>query len=157
MQVLKFPKNYHAEFGLNYSLTNTNTAQEGYRPFEGQNAFANVIQTPINIPFTEIRDYKNPFHDLNGYYGSYSTNPYFILNEYLNDGKFNNVLGNFSLKYDILKNWFVRGSVGLNNVTRTIETGVPIYKSPEQLVWVDDLELTTRNTRNESFGLYSKH
>ena len=149
-------KKLSSEFGFNYSLVNTNTAQEGYRPFDGQNAYANAIQAAVNIPYTELRDYNSPFHDLNGYYGSYSTNPYYILNEYLNDGQFNNLLGNFSLKYDILDNWFVKGTVGLNNVTRVIETGVPKFSSPLQLVWVDDLELTTRDTRHESLGEYTK-
>jgi TonB-linked SusC/RagA family outer membrane protein len=145
-----------SDFGINYSMINTNTAQEGYRPFEGQNSYANVIQTPVNIPFNELRDYKNPFHDLNGYYGSYSTNPYFILNEYINEGKFNNLIGNISLNYELLKNLNIKATAGLNNVVRSVETGVPIYSSPEQLVWTDNLELTTRNTRNKSVGEYSR-
>lgn len=152
----KLSEKLESSFGISYVNTRLNTAQEGYRPFEGQNAYANVIQSPVNIPLNEVRDYKNPFHDLNGWYGSYSTNPYFILNEYINDGQFDNVLGNFSLKYNFTDKFNVTGKIGVNNVSRVIESAVPVYSSPTQLVWVDNLELTTRNTRNESFGEYTK-
>ena len=143
-------------FGVNYTNTKLNTAQEGYRPFEGQNAYANAIQAPVNIPYTEVRDYKSPFHDLNGWYGSYSTNPYFILNEYGNDGNFDNILANVGLTYNLFKGFDLSGRFGINMINRTVETSIPKHSSPTQLVWVDDLALTTRNTRNSNPGLYSK-
>ena len=143
-------------FGVNFSNTRLNTAQEGYRPFEGQNAYANAIQAPVNIPYQELRDYNSPFHNLEGFYGSYSTNPYFILNEYVNEGDFNNFLGSVQLKYDLFDNFNITTVMGLNTINRTIETAIPSYTSPTQLVWVDDLALTTRNTRNNSPGLYTK-
>ncbi len=143
-------------FGLTYANTKLNTAQEGYRPFEGQNAYANAIQAPVNIPYTEIRDYNSPFHDVNGFYGSYSTNPYFILNEYVNDGRFDNYLGNVEVNYQIIDNLSISGNLGLNSINRTLEAAIPIYTPDEQLVWVDDLELVTRNTRNISPGQYTK-
>lgn len=152
----KLSNKLSSNFGFNYAGTVLNTAQEGYRPFEGQNAYANAIQAPVNIPYTEVKDYTNPFHDLNGWYGSYSTNPYFILNEYLNEGKFNNFLANIGLKYDLTDDLNFTANVGFNQVNRTIETAVPIYSSPLQLVWVDDLALTTRDTRNASPGEYTK-
>jgi len=149
-------KKLSTNFGFNYAGTILNTAQEGYRPFEGQNAYANAIQAPITIPYNEVRDYTSPFHDLAGWYGSYSSNPYFILNEYLNEGKFNNFLANLGLKYNLTDDLNITANVGFNQVNRTIETATPIHTPPEQLVWVNNLGLTTRNTRNGSLGEYSK-
>lgn len=145
-----------SNFGITYSKKVLNTAQEGYRPFEAQNAYANAIQAPVNIPYTEVKDYKSPFQDLNGFYGSYSSNPYFILNEYINDGNIDNFFGNIELKYDLLENLSVTARAGLNTVNTIIETAVPSYTSPTQLVWTDDLQLTTRNTRQNSLGEYNK-
>lgn len=152
----KLSERLNSNFGFNYAGTILNTAQEGYRPFEGQNAYANAIQAPVTIPYNEVRDYTSPFHNLEGWYGSYSSNPYFILNEYLNEGKFNNFLANLGLKYDFTDDLNVTANIGLNQVNRVIETAIPIHTPPEQLVWVNNLGLTTRNTRNGSPGEYSK-
>ena len=68
-----------SDFKISYANTNQNTAQEGSRAFEGNNAYAMAIQSPVNIPLSELRDYTNPFYDINGYWGSYnSVNPYYI-------------------------------------------------------------------------------
>ena len=147
-----------SDFKVSYAHINQNTAQEGSRAFEGNNAYAMVIQSPVNIPFGELRDYKSPFHDINGYWGSYSSvNPYFILNEYGNDGKINNFLGNASLTYTPIKNLELKGQFGTNVVNTGIETWAPPVKPAQQLVWVDDFQLTTRNSRQVTLGSFSKY
>ena len=144
------------EFGFNYSNINMNTAQEGYRPFEGQNAYANAIQAPINIPYNELRDYNSPFHGFEGYYGSYSSNPYMILNTYINDGRINNFLGNLSLRYNLFKNFNLLGRIGMNYVNSLIETAVPVYQYADHLIWADHLELVSRGGRHNSIGEYRR-
>ncbi len=143
-------------FGVSYAVSDIKTAQEGYRPFDGQNAYANAVQSPVNIPYSEVRDYNSPFHDLNGFYGSYSINPYFILNEFQNDGRFNNLLGNFALTYKLRDNLKLIGTIGVNNIESTLESNVPIFAYSDHLVWVDDLALTSRGGRQVSPGNYSK-
>ncbi|GAA5225215.1 TonB-dependent receptor domain-containing protein [Membranihabitans marinus] len=143
------------DFGVNYSILELNTATEGYRPFEGLNAYANAIQAPVNIPYSEIRDYTSPFHDLNGFYGSYSINPYYILNEYKSEGKFNNLLANASVKYNILEGLDLVGRIGLNSVSRNVNESIPRYAYADQLVWGDDFELVSRGGRHNSPGEYS--
>ena len=146
----------NAEFGVNFSKSDINTAQEGYRPFDGQNAYANAIQAPVNIPYNELKDYNNPYHGLSGYYGSYSTNPYYILNEYGNNGKFDNFLTNLGLSYDLFKNFKLKGRVGINSISGQIETTVPVFAYTDHIVWVDDLATTTRGGRFSSVGEYGK-
>ncbi|MBK8825314.1 MAG: hypothetical protein IPO26_01115 [Saprospiraceae bacterium] len=94
----KFTEKLSSEFGITYANINQNTTQEGSRAFEGQNAYASALQSPVNIPYNELRDYNNPFHSFGGYCGTYTVNPYFIANEYTNNGKINNLLGNFSFE-----------------------------------------------------------
>jgi len=143
-----------ADFGVNFSKSKINTAQEGYRPFDGQNAYANAIQAPINIPYNELRDYKNPYHGFEGYYGSYSTNPYYILNEFTNAGNFDNLLTNVGLKYNVFKNFDISGRIGINSVSGQTETAVPIFGYADHIVWVDDLGQTSRGGRFTSAGEY---
>lgn len=149
-------KRFSADFGVNFAKSKVNTAQEGYRPFDGQNAYANAIQAPVNIPYDELRDYTNPYHGFEGYYGSYSSNPYFILNEYGNSGAFDNFLTNVGLKYDLTSNFNITGRIGLNAISGQTETYVPIYSYPTHIVWVDDLQQTTRGGRSNSTGIYNK-
>ncbi len=50
---------------------------------QGQSAaspYAQILGTPRDIPITELRDYENnKFNTLAGYYGAYTTNPYYLL------------------------------------------------------------------------------
>lgn len=152
----KLSERLTSDFSINYSLVDQNTVQEGYRPFEGQNAYANAIQAPVNIPYSELRDYNNPFHSFTGYYGSYTANPYFILNENVNNGKIGNLLSNAQLKYDLTDNWNIVGKIGLNNVRTDITQAVPQYAYTEHFIWGDGLGWTPRGNRAFNDGYYSE-
>ena len=144
-----------SDFKISYSNVKSNTVQEGSRAFEGNNAYAMAIQSPVNIPFTELRDYKSPFHDINGYWGSYSSvNPYYILNEYGNEADIDNVLANASLTYNFLENLSITGRFGGNIVNLQTDIWTPSYEPAQQLVWTDNLATATRNTRHVSLGAY---
>lgn len=152
----KLSDKLRSDFKVSYANVKQNTAQEGSRAFDGNNAWASVLQSPINIPISELRDYKNGYHGIDGYWGSYnSTNPYFILNEYGNEGNIQNFLGNGSLTYDIMKGLSVTGKFGTNIISTTIETSTPKYKPKLQQVWGNDLALTERDTRYASLGEYT--
>ncbi len=150
-------KRLSADFGVNFSKSTINTTQEGYRPFDGQNAYANAIQAPINIPYNELRDYKNPYHGFGGYYGSYSVNPYYILNEFGNEGNFDNLLTNVGLKYNLFKNFNLLGRVGINSISGLTETYVPVFAYEDHIVWGNDLSQTPRGGRYKSVGEYGKN
>lgn len=150
----KLSERLTSQFGLNYSWTEMNTATEGYRPFEGLNPYAMAIQAPVNIPYHELRDYKNPFHGFEGYYGSYTINPYFLLNEYGSLGKFNNLFTNFSLNYKLIDGLELIGRIGVNNVSRDINESIPRYAYVNHLIWGDDFALSSRGGRHSSPGKY---
>lgn len=144
-----------SDFKVSYASINQNTAQEGSRAFEGNNAYSMAVQSPVNIPFGELRDYKSPFHDIDGYWGSYSSvNPYYILNEYGNDADINNFLGNASVSYDVLPGLTLVGRFGANVINTTIDTWTPVFTPKQQLVWGDDFSLATRDTKHSSLGEY---
>ena len=151
----KLSEKLQSDFKVSYAKVDQNTAQEGSRAFEGNNAYAMAVQSPVNIPFTELRDYNSPFHGINGYWGSYSSvNPYFILNEYGNEGSIDNILANASLTYNFLDNLSVTGRFGGNLVTTRTEVWTPTFSPAQQLVWTDDLQIATRDTKHSSLGEY---
>ncbi len=154
----KLSEKLKANFKFSYANVKQNTSQEGSRAFEGNNAYAMAVQSPITIPFNELRDYTSPFHDTEGYWGSYSSvNPYFILNEYGNEADINNFLANTSLTYQLFKDLSITGTFGGNSVTTQVDTWTPSYSPGQQLIWGDDLELVTRNGRHESLGDYTNY
>lgn len=154
----KLSERLSSNFKVSYANTNQNTAQEGSRAFEGNNPYSMAVQSPVNIPFGELRDYTSPFHDINGYWGSYSSvNPYYILNEYGNEGKINNFLGNASLNYKLMEGLTLTGKFGGNVVNTNIDTWSPSFTPDQQLVWTDDLALATRNTKHSSIGDFTNY
>ncbi len=154
----KLSEKLRSDFKVSYANVRQNTAQEGARPFEGNNAYAMAVQSPVNIPFTELKDYNSPFHDINGYWGSYSSvNPYYILNEYGNEANINNFIGNASLTYEIFDGLSLTGRFGGNIVNTTTDVWTPPFTPNEQLVWTDGLQVAPRNTKHESLGSYTSY
>ncbi len=151
----KLSDKLESTFKLSYANVKQNTIQEGSRAFEGNNAYASALQSPVNIPFDELRDYNSPFHDTDGYWGSYSSvNPFYILNEYGNEANIDNILGNASLKYNFLDNLSITGRFGGNIINTQTDIWTPRFSPNQQIVWTDNFETTTRDTRHNSLGEY---
>lgn len=150
----KMSEKLNAQFSVNYANVDQNTTLEGYRPFEGQNAYANAVQSPVNIPFNELRDYNSPFHDFGGYYGSYTSNPFFILNEFENRGVVNNFLGSFQLNYEPIENLNLMGRVGANFVNTEVNESTPVYAYEPHIAWENNLQYGERGNRANNAGEY---
>lgn len=147
-----------SDFKISYANVRQNTAQEGSRAFEGNNAYAMALQSPVNIPLTELRNYTSPFHDIDGYWGSYSSvNPYYILNEYGNEANIDNFLANASITYELFKNLSVTGRFGGNIVSTQTNVWTPSYTPAQQIVWTDDLQQSVRDTKHSSIGDYTNY
>ncbi|MES2773100.1 MAG: SusC/RagA family TonB-linked outer membrane protein [Bacteroidota bacterium] len=76
----------------------------------GGSVYNAVLQTPRNIPLTELKDLRNPYNSIGGffdangnetfgYYGGYTVNPYYLIQNYHNKNDVDRVTGNFSLTY----------------------------------------------------------
>ena len=96
-----------SSFSLNYSRVNSNLVGGGQG---GGSVYNNVLQTPRNIPLTDMKDLNNPYYSIGGvfdaegneafgYYGAYTINPYYVLKSYNNRNNVDRVLGNFSITY----------------------------------------------------------
>ena len=96
-----------SSISINYSRINSNMIGGGQG---GGSVYNNVLQTPRNIPLTDLKDLNNPYNsigghfdaqgnELFGYYGAYTINPYYLLQAYENRNNVDRVLGNFSLTY----------------------------------------------------------
>lgn len=100
------------KFNSTASITYTKSGGDLAISGQGNSVFNQLIQTPRNISILELKDYMNPFNDLEGYYSPFTENPYWILNEnkYTND--VNRLLGNVQLGYDLNDNFKIMGRIG---------------------------------------------
>lgn len=147
-----FTEQVTSSLNLSYSNVDQNTAQEGSRAFEGQNPYAAAIQAPNTIPYDHLRNYNSPFHGFEGYYGSYTTNPYFILNEFVNNGKIDNFLASLSVNYSPIENLSISTRIGTNYVSLNRKVITPQYEYLPHFVWGENLELSERGNRQTSEG-----
>jgi TonB-linked SusC/RagA family outer membrane protein len=66
---------------------------------QGNSPYDQVLQTPRDISLLELKDYKSKFNDLNGYYGAYTVNPYYLLGEDSYTSTLDRILGNVNVGY----------------------------------------------------------
>ena len=110
---------------LNYAYQKNNFVQTG-QGFE--NMYNSIMQTPRDIAISELEDLNNPFNTPGYYYTPYSVmNPYYILNNHLNENESERFYGKFQVDYDFLK-WFkLTYRIGLDTSTAHHHTGMPNY------------------------------
>ena len=85
-----------------YSSASINYVRaKGDLSIQGQanSPYDQVLQTPRDISLLELRDYRNKFNDLNGYYGAYTVNPWYLLGEDSYESIVDRILGNVNIGY----------------------------------------------------------
>ncbi len=90
---------------LNYSNISSVLPSGGQRD---ASIYDQILQTPRDIPITEGKNLEDPFNAYNdvtgqyGFYGAYTTNPYFVLNNFRNTNSVDRIIGNINVTY---KGW----------------------------------------------------
>lgn len=102
----KFNNKFSASIGVNYSRINSNLVQGGQGP---GSVYDQLLQTPRDIPIDKLGDLSNPYNgygflnergeQVYGFYGGYTVNPYYILQNYRNENDVDRVVGNFTITY----------------------------------------------------------
>jgi len=118
--------NFTASISFNYNKIQSNTPSSG----QGTNGIWNyLMQTPRDIPINKMGDLNNKYNGYDpvtntyGYYGAFTVNPYWVLQNYSNLDDVNRVNGNVNLSYKPL-NW-------LNIVERV---GIDSYSDRRKLI-----------------------
>jgi TonB-linked SusC/RagA family outer membrane protein len=72
-----FAHNFYSSASVNYIRATGDLSTQG----QGSSPYDQVLQTPRDISLLELKDYRNKFNDLNGFYGAYTVNPWYLLGE----------------------------------------------------------------------------
>jgi TonB-linked SusC/RagA family outer membrane protein len=136
----KFSEKLRSDFSITYAKLNQRGATEGGYPFgysSGTPAMAFATQTPSNIPFNELRDWNSPYHDFKGFYGQYSINPYYILDNQEVRNTVDNMISNISTTYTPFKDFNITGRVATNFTTSNITEKGPKFSYEKAGSWSD--------------------
>ena len=150
----QFTDKLSSTFSFNYTKVDQRGATEGGYPFgysSGTPAYAFALQTPINIPFDEMRDYNSPYQDFKGFYAQYSINPYYILDQQSVRNKVDNVIATTSLNYQIVKGLTLTGRASSNFSISSVTENNPQFAYARTLSWSDG-ELSDFNSPRTSFS-----
>lgn len=90
---------FYTSATLNYIRAKGDLTVQG----QGNSPYDQVLQTPRDISLLELKDYHNQFNDLNGYYGAYTVNPWYLLGEDSYTSVVDRVLGNVQIGYKPVK------------------------------------------------------
>ncbi|MBK8955885.1 MAG: SusC/RagA family TonB-linked outer membrane protein [Saprospiraceae bacterium] len=136
----QFSDKWRSDFRINYSKLNQRGATEGGYPFgysSGTPAMSFATQTPSNIPFEELRDYNSPYHDFKGFYGQYSINPYFILDNQDLRNSVDNVLSSASLSFSPTEKLSFTGRISTNFISSSVTEKGPKFAYEHAYTWAD--------------------
>ncbi len=90
---------FYSSASINYIRAKGDLSVQG----QGSSPYDQVLQTPRDISLLELKDYKNKFNDLNGYYGAYTVNPWYILGEDSYTSVMDRILGNAQVGFKPVK------------------------------------------------------
>ncbi|MBK6937744.1 MAG: SusC/RagA family TonB-linked outer membrane protein [Chitinophagaceae bacterium] len=104
---------FKASYSVNYTKGNYDvTAGSSFGNGRDYSVMWNVFNTPMQIPITRFKDWKNEFNsdgspnwaNPNYYFNDYYYNPYFMVDNFRNVGKSDDLFGNVELNYKAT-NW----------------------------------------------------
>ncbi|MEO7984543.1 MAG: TonB-dependent receptor, partial [Bacteroidota bacterium] len=84
---------------INYIRSKGDLSVQG----QGNSPYDQILQTPRDISLLELKDYKNKFNDLNGFYGAYTVNPWYYLGEDSYTSVMDRILGNVQVGFKPVK------------------------------------------------------
>lgn len=90
---------FYSSASINYIRAKGDLSVQG----QGTSPYDQVLQTPRDISLLELKDYRTRFNDLNGFYGAYTVNPWYILGEDSYTSVMDRILGNAQIGYKPVK------------------------------------------------------
>ena len=129
----------------------------------------NLINTPIQIPITEFRDWRNDkFSNPNYYFNDYYYNPYWTVDNFRQVGRSDDILGNVQLDYK-MTNWLsftYRLGATVSSASSKATQGAFVYNAfvkasgksnaVDLNAAVQDQSLTQNRINSELFGTAQK-
>lgn len=131
---------FSEKFSSQASVGYTNITSQ--LPLGGQtnSTYASIFQQPRDAPIVDFRDLSNPYNGTftgadgtayYGYYGAYTKNPYFLIQNYKNNNTVERIQGNVSLTYKPFAGLDITERIGADVYSdRRYEKGAKYFYQP---------------------------
>ncbi len=121
-----------ASFDANYVRKNINQARGGQGGSSGATTFQELMQNPVDISYSrDLKDYNNPYNNVDNYYTWYAQNPYWVINNNTSNYQDDRVYGKIELSYDIIKGLKAVGRLGGDFTNSRTKSQAAIMKPSE--------------------------
>ena len=115
-------KNFTFSTSVNYAYQKNSFATTG----QGLSMYNSVMQTPRDVSLIGMQDLTDPFNTPGYYYTPYGvTNPYYVLENYMNEYESERFYGKFQVDYDFLKYFKFTYRMGFDTTTGQSNIGEP--------------------------------
>jgi hypothetical protein len=133
MAATKEYNKFKAAYSINYTKGNYDvTAGSTFGNGRDFTVYWNLINTPMQIPLTRFKDWRNDyFSSPDGYFNDYYSNPYFMIDNFRQKGRTEDIFGNVELNYKATDwlNFTYRMGATISNATSKA-TGGALQYSP---------------------------
>jgi TonB-linked SusC/RagA family outer membrane protein len=101
MTALKEYNRFKASFNVNYTYSKYDVnAGSSFGNGRDYTPYWNLINTPMQIPVTQFKDWRNDFwSNPNHYFNDYYYNPYWLVDQFRSRGRTDDILGNVELNF----------------------------------------------------------
>jgi TonB-linked SusC/RagA family outer membrane protein len=125
----KLSKNLTSRVGIQYSrIQQRALLGASFNTTASSAPYTYILQSPVNIPYSELRDYNSVYQNFSGYYGGFTANPYYLMNNINNDNNVNNLLVSAELEYKPVDFITLTARVGDNFTLSNITSENPVYR-----------------------------
>ncbi|PWG82667.1 SusC/RagA family TonB-linked outer membrane protein [Pararcticibacter amylolyticus] len=123
---------FKADYSVNYIRRDMNAVFSGQGTSDGgATLYQELIQIPVDIPISQLKDYKNVYNNVDNYFTAYAENPYFIVNENGSRLQDDRIFGKLELSYEVFKNTRAIGRLGGDfNNTKLKDWGALVNFTP---------------------------
>jgi TonB-linked SusC/RagA family outer membrane protein len=95
-------KKFHANIDVNYVRKDIQNVRDGQGGATGATMFQDIIQTPVDVNYRDLKDYNNPYNNLDNFYTGYAQDPYWIIANNRSIYQDDRIYGKVELSYDII-------------------------------------------------------
>jgi len=104
-------KKFSASYDVNYVKKHITQISSG-QGSDGASMFQEIVQMPVDIPLSELRDYNSDYHNVDNFYTFYAQNPFWVVANNGNEYKDDRVYGKIDLSLDLVKGLKWVGRIG---------------------------------------------
>lgn len=105
-------KKFHANVDVNYVRKDISNVRAGQGGATGATTFQDLVQTPVDINFQDLKDLSSPYNNIDNFYTGYAQNPYWIIANNQSHYQDDRVYGKVELSYDIARGLKALGRLG---------------------------------------------